>query len=209
MPLRRPPEKKLSPERQKLFWREYDAGRIKESTKRVLDRTMGTGSRKPVYASPSMMGTVRNFRTRKDMLRHIQKFARTNKIGTQTKFETFEFQPTQILAVDRKNLRTLERVYRAPSVARILDANAETVFGTLSNSHFGRKFLERMQKKRARLQDMQSAVRRALLEIDEKILPKIGFDPSESNILVLDFDPKTKKPLIAIVDHGYSIQLSC
>jgi len=201
MPLRRPPQKKLSPAQQKWFWENYDAGKIKEKRERILDKTFGADSRKPVYASPSMMGTVREFADKEHMAEHIGRVSRINRLGSQTKFKTFEFQPTQILAVDRKNLRTLERVYRAPNAARILGSYKWNRF----NSPFGRVFLKRMQKKEAGFKGMKMAVQKTLLEIYEKISSKIGFDDSETNILVLDYDPETKKPLIAIVDHGLSI----
>jgi hypothetical protein len=193
--VRRPPEKKLSPEQRRQFWGRFGAGEIKENNKRLF----ASGWRRaPVFASPSLMGTVRKFSSREDLLEHIKSVSRMNRFGMQTKFETFEFQPTQILALDRKNLQTLERVYRAPNGRQILEENPENGFG----SPFGKQFWRKMQQKGVGLEELKKAFNNAYTEIWTKIY--VHFDLQRTNILVLDFDPKTKKPLIAIVDHGRS-----
>ncbi len=161
MPLRRPPEKKLSPARQKWFWEQYNAGKIREDPKRQFTREK---TRMPVYAIPSLMGTVRRFSMRKHLLAHIRRASRINRFGTQTKFETFEFQPTQILAIDKKNLRTLERVYRAPNLKQIFYGNPENCFG----SPFGKQFWRKMQEKGVSLVELRVALSDAYYEIKTK-----------------------------------------
>jgi hypothetical protein len=202
MMLRRPPQKKLSSEQRRQFWKKYAVGEIKENKKRQFTRNR---SRMPVYASPTLMGTVRRFRSKKDLLEHIKIVSKINRLGIQTKFETFEFQPTQILAIDRKKLQTVERVYRAPNTRQILEENPENGFG----SPFGKQFWRRMQQKGVSLEELRKALNDANNEISTKILhnPQApSFDFFNQNILLLDFDPETKKPLIAIVDHGNSMR---
>jgi len=199
MALRRPPAKKLSPAQQKAFWENYNAGRIRENTKR---RFMSVKSRSPVFASAGLMGTIRKFENRQAMLMHIRAVSRMNRIGTGKKFVHFDFQPTQILALDKKNLRTLERVYRAPNIFQVTIGASE-----IAKSPFGRQFLRRMQEKKVSIEEVQDALLVAKKELFQEFAQKnaLDYDFAESNILVLDYNPETKKPLIAIIDHGYSM----
>ncbi|MBN1940709.1 MAG: hypothetical protein JW772_00845 [Candidatus Diapherotrites archaeon] len=191
--LRRPPKKKLSRERQKAFWEKYDAGKVKPDARRQF--ILGSlRYRAPVKASATMMGTVRTFEDSAGLRAHLKLVERINKVGKRTKFSYFVFHPTQILSADRKNLRTLERVYRAPNMLQLL--------GRQFNSPFIESFMKKMGQKKVGMAELRTQLERARKEIRRKIGRE--FDDDLTNFLVLDYDPATKKPLIVFVDHGHS-----
>ncbi len=73
-------------------------------------------------------------------------------------------------------------------------------------SPFGKMFLKKMRLKGVKITEIKAILRNARSEIRNKIWKNVTFDSNDTNILILDFDPITKKPLIAIVDHGASEQ---
>jgi hypothetical protein len=63
-----------------------------------------------------------------------------------------------------------------------------------------------VKKKGVSINELRSAVEAAWGEVLESIeRGGIAFDYASSNCLVLDYNPKSKKVLLAIVDHGGSV----
>jgi hypothetical protein len=131
--LRKIGSKKISKPKIKQFWKDFDTGKKDHSqctfkqdgTKRTKPRPpyfnlSGTWTRKPFVVSPGLLGTVRTFKSRIELINFIKRFNKTNKLANLT-FQNFTFQPTEILAIDRKNLRILEKVYPATTVSNILN----------------------------------------------------------------------------------------
>ena len=142
----------------------------------------------------STLGTVRTFFSQEDFRLYIQKVNRTNQLGSKTRFEHFHFQPTQLFAVDRKGRRVIERTYLAPSVSDILRDE-------LSDSRYGKKFDNGMRENKVNSAELKMNLIKAVIELKERVWKQTHYDSHQTNLLVLDYDPKTKKPTIAIVDH--------
>lgn len=178
--------------------------RLKQRTSAGLTgkpkKTSRYQSRKFIPVSPNTMGTIRQFETRKELKWHIDLVRKTNQLFS-AKHQLFEFVPTQIFLVDKNEARTVERAFRAPNIRNILFSSPRQFF----NSDFGKSFLRKMEKKGVKLEELRNALKKASDEINTIASQYVRpIDTNKSNILVLDFDPVSKKPLIAIVDHGYS-----
>jgi hypothetical protein len=65
---------------------------------------------------------------------------------------------------------------------------------------------KRMREKGVALDRLRSALGDAFAELREKMPFAWESELHLSNVLVLDFDPKTNKPLLAFIDHGFSVQ---
>lgn len=203
------PKKHVDSKRIKQFWMDYDLGKRragKERVERMGGRFSSHRSRGPVAVSPSLLGTVRNFRSRKFLQVFLQNVHCLNNFFSDRKQEHFVFQPLQVLHVDLGKLRVLERVYRSPNVYQLL-------YDTPSPDSYGgmlcRKLFDRLEKKGVSRKELNSAVQKAYAEYLSIIVPKIlsshfNLDVHELNVLVLDYDPETKKVLLAQVDHGLS-----
>ncbi len=210
MPFYRPPNKKPTSEQVARFWTDWSEGKRRrtgrKSQKPWFDQS-GFRKRVPVKVTPTLLGTVRTFENRKYLRQHLRYVTAVNKFFRKAKFRYFEFQPTQIFSVDRKNLRTLERVYPAPNAFSIKSAGEGSLL-------YGKWLSRRLRKKNVPFQaflgilgEALTEFRRTAFDAASDVAPRnrlYGIDVSDSNILVLDYDPVQKKVLLSFVDHGLS-----
>ncbi len=218
-PKRKPRMVKLSPRQETLFWAEFDAGkrfsqRKTRSKKPWFDQT-GARNRQPVWVNLHSIGTVRKFSSREKLQEHLDKVKAVNKFGQKIRFQHFDFVPTQIVAVDRKNFRTLERAYKAPSLSDVSEATKDWYGSTPDGKHFttqhfddlqkmslyGPAFIRRMREKKVSLPALHAALSRTSAEIYRKIHKPFQVDTADTNLIVLDYNPKTDRPKIMLVDH--------
>jgi hypothetical protein len=200
----------------KQFWTDFDAGKKehgifvtkKDGSTRIKPRPPyfhvdSPWKRKPVTVTQGVLGTVRTFLSVDNLRMFVNRVNRTNKLA-KTQFQHFILQPTEILAIDRKNLRILERAYPAT----VLD-NAINLKSTKEETRYS-WILKRKLKglPRAKLQKIKIAIETGYKEYRKTLLKEnIMTDFESPNILVIDFDLKTMKPILAQIDHGGSRQI--
>jgi len=105
------PRKRLIAKQKRAFWEDFDAGL---RTRKSLGQK--NNPRPFLAVTKSTAGTVREFRNGEDMLKELRLMRGLAKEIMERKPRSFELQPVEILALDAKNLRWLERVYPAPTV---------------------------------------------------------------------------------------------
>ncbi len=100
------------------------------------------------------------------------------------------------MGVDRKNCRLIERGYLAPS---ILDIKTRS-----KNRYMGR-FMRIMKEKGVDIHELVERIDLAYRELDGMKSGERFWDLHDENVLVLDFDPVTKKPTLVVIDHSILI----
>lgn len=216
----RPPFKVVSGERLQSFWADYDTGgrrsRRRHEKKDPFNRKpffvqegtpQGRHTQEPVWVTPTVLGVVRTFYSAGDIDYFLERVGRANRVLSDRSVPSVEFQPLQILGVDRDRLRLVERAYRGPSIADVLDSNPRTHFNSLYGSVFWKKMMKKYAHPERMLPDIRLALTLARAEISlavQRARPPFWIDQDHTNFVVLDYNPRTKKPLIAVVDHGGS-----
>jgi len=190
--------KPLQKKEQAAFWKRFDSGKVKQLEKRAFVKFK---KRAPVFIDYHRLGVIHRFRSAEALEYHIECVRRLNNAASQTRFRTFLFQPTRILSIDETNLRTLEQVHHGPDIYTLTSTNPNF----RQQNVFFRKFALAMKKKGVELSEVQKAAETANHEFLSWRRGEIAFDRAQRNILVLDYNPKTKKPLLAVVAHGFSI----
>lgn len=185
---------KISLAEAKAFWEKLDQMPKKSNRPSFVKHK----PLKPFSVLGKVVGTVKSFPTIHQLREHLRLVNAINKLGKKTSFESFEFVPLQILGIDRKNCRTLERAFMRPTMANIVYRSSPGL--GLKDNLYGETFEKRMKLKGVKLEEVEESLRKAHAEIREKIFSEINFDFRESNIIVVDYDKQTKKPLLAIID---------
>ena len=213
---------KARPTRRKMlaFWREHAAGRRRSQTRRDHPREyeldakgfmrrvrwfgqQGYKRREPEWYDHHTLGVVRQYDSKGDLDSELQRISRMNQMAKKSPFKHFALYPIEILGVHRATLRLVERVHRAPNVAELVAIES---WEELPYRHlYGIEFIRRMRSKGIALHDLQEKVRVAFDElrdfVNEKKLP---LDFRATNLLVVDYDVRTQKPVIQIIDVGHS-----
>ena len=225
MPFRILRERPVPEERLKAFWRDYDAGKRRSTTRsrsndpRELPKAWfdQTGERKhepmAVSLAPPLPGRVRGFYSQSHLAAYLAAAEFCNDVGKTGDLKFAVLQPTHILGVDRPNFRLVERVFHAPTVDNVLSNAGGSLSGV---SLYGKPFEDKMKLKgfdlsgRKNFEKLRSDVRRAYSELREALVgtfvikhkgdPTV-FDFKEHNFLVLDYAPETGKVLLAVVDY--------
>lgn len=157
-------------------------------------------NRQPLRIGASTLGTVRSFKSLHDFNRHLVRMKSVNRIGEKETFTHFEFMPTNVFYADPDTLTTIEQVYRGPTAEGILKYGLEAHYA----SRYGPVLIRRMLSKGANFAELKEAVSEAVREVETKIISRVFTDPNPGNILILDYNPESKKVLLAIIDHGFS-----
>lgn len=192
-------DRKLLP----AFWREHDEGKRRRTQKRVeqiaIKRNLTSGryfdanwGKEPVWVTLTILGTVRRFISWRNLTRYIKAVVRVNRWGTTQPHRSFIYVPHQIIDIDHKNNRILERVYLSPSIERV-----KLAVDVLYSANLKRKLAGRNLTK----EQINQSLRMAVDEIYETG-PAEFEDRHPFNIVVHDFDKKTGLPLITIVDYS-------
>jgi|SRR3989338_7153246 len=195
--MRLKPVSKLPLEKQRSFWRKVDSGALRENPKRAFFHSKPNA---PIFVSPHTVGHIRRFNSREDLARFIGKVNSTNKFIFGQEFDFCEFEPTQLLSIDRKNLRMLEVAHIAPNVSQVLHPERPQ-----NDTPYARRFWKKMRQKFDgwKPKDIRELLKKKLeyayFQIERQFQGAV--DVNESNLLVLDFDFETGKPVLAIIDH--------
>ncbi len=208
--------KRVAPTKIKQFWTDFDAGKKehgqvvikKDGTKRIKPRPPyfhvdSPWKRKPVTVTQGVLGTVRTFVSTDSLRMFVNRVNRTNKLA-KMRFQHFIFQPTEILAIDRKNLRILERGYPATALDNAINLkskSADTRYSWILKRKLRGLSENKLQQVKIAIENGYTEYRIALMR--ENIMT----DFQSPNILVTDFNLKTMKPTLAQIDHGGSRQI--
>jgi len=183
-----PPEKQPSQARLEAFWKDFEAG------KRIGERLTPSRGRKVIAVTPTVLGTVRRFKSVAEAENYARKadtFLTTIKRANP---KNFELLPIQFFGIKGKNL--LERVYLAPTVSDF----------QLKEGRYINWFIERMKNKGISYKEANKASNKACDELGVIVKKHhLNIDTNATNVLVLDYDPKTRKILFGLIDVGGSI----
>ena len=185
------------------FWKRHSNGKI-NSRQLVLNRV-----RRYYAISPTILGTVRRFPNALDLREYIGHATSSVKKINALKPKNFELMPAQVLDIDYKKNYALERVYQRPSVEQVLGEKRIKIFVDLKKEEnfekqsmpFLNSFKARMQEKGIKFEEVKKSVKKAFIEFERKA-EKLGLniDSHNSNILVIDYNPGTKKVVFAVID---------
>lgn len=183
--------KMLSPQKAKLFWGEYDAGKrhgyesfaqvpgfnpnedihrklaTEKKPRSTKFETVVNRARSPLRVDNHTLGTVRNYMSAKYLRWTIILINKINALGRTTKFKHLEFVPTKIIAIDRRKNRTLEQVHIGADVNVIMNSNS---FEDLSKkSRYGRFLAKKIQETGISFGDFKQQSILAHAELADKI----------------------------------------
>lgn len=216
-------EKHPTPEQIRQFWKDFDAEknavpgfrqkgrrRTRSETRakqkgRNFERQQPFGA-EPVWVTPTLIGRVRQFQNQQQLDAYINHFTTINRMASQKKFDYFDFLPGKIWNIQHANPagpRALERAFLAPSVFQLVQAgkkmpNVSSVSNVSFFSLYGKSFERKMKQKEVSLNKIVNYTNYAMGEIQDFFGP-IGIRINESQVLVVDFKPKTGKPLLTIL----------
>lgn len=185
------PTKKLDRKYIRDFWKNW------QKPERARKKLFLSG-REVLRVSPTTLGTVRKFRTTEEARAYVRNTMLIEKTIMDEKPKTFELQPVQFFS--RKDSLLLEGVYRGP------DVNA-FMFPELKEPRYLESLKKRLKRKGIDLDKkevflkIKKIVSKAYEELLRIEVAKMPIATEACNLLFLDFDPKTKKVLFAIVDH--------
>ncbi len=182
------------------FWESYDARTHPTAAekKRVFNPFSGFRHRYPVRVFHSMLGVVRGFKSNAGLSTFEENVARTNHFLTEKKFKHFVYQPMQVLFADRERCRIVERVFPGINLEQVKElANSRN-----ATNYHQKKFLERMADKGVSIRELERAAEKAYEEL-LPFYPKVVTDKHPSNVIILDYNPKTKRCLLTLVDQEW------
>jgi len=176
------------------FWEAFESGE-----KRGGQLADYTWKRKAFSLSPTSLATVRSFRTPVEALQYQKNSDKFRQEIMKKKPKHFTLQLVQFF--DRKGDHLLERVYTGPNLVDFSDSVGR-YYGFLK---------QRLKKKGIDLDDpkqfteMNKKLGKAFKELEGLFFPlsKHGNGLDDVNTLILDYDPKTKKFLLALIDHEH------
>ncbi len=186
------------------FWTAYDQGQRRRSEKRSQEKGRSfvfhsRNYREPVAVTTTKLGTVREFETPNDMQQFLETVLRLNKTATQQQFQHFEFKPLSILGTDPKRLRLVETAFLGPPMYSVLRYSPAERFNAL----YGGRIARKLKQHDISIEKFRKQLNAAFSELVQ-LQKKTPFELHIGNIVVCDINPHTKKPVLAIVDHGHS-----
>jgi len=173
------------------FWENYLQNKIRK-------KEIRTGyTLKTVYkTSPSTMGIVREFPNPQYFQEYLSNAKEIRQKIMKCKPQYFEIQPIQIISTHHTNLRNyiMERVYPSMSIFAIRHV-------TQPQNNLMKMFLRKMKNKNVNFKELKQETEKGLDELSQLLAKnKINCSVPANNVLVLDYNPKTKKVLFGIVD---------
>ena len=183
------PQKKIARERLNAFWRDYKKGK---RVRKLISPYSKYNNRQVIAVTKTVIGTVRVFRSETGAKEYAKITKGVFESIKKANPKTFELHPIQILDIRGKNV--LERVYLTPS---ILDIKCSW----FENRKYLTDFVKRINKKGIPLKKIEEKIYEAYMELQSiRVEKALNFDHGENNVLVLDYNPKTKKVLLGLVD---------
>jgi len=179
--------KKLSKVQLTSFWQDYESGL------RVRKRLTKLRRRRVVAVTPNVLGVVRHFADARAAKNYVRIAKKVFGVVQGAKPERFTLLPTQIFG--KKGTNILERVYRAPS---LLDINVPSMSG-----RYYKTLETRLKKKGVSIAQIRSEAKEAMGELEKILTEKQLIDKIDlnlNNVLVLDYNPQTKKFLFSLID---------
>jgi hypothetical protein len=188
--------KKVKPELIEKFWREWEeqhAREPKEEDKR-RERLASKPWTRTVWAlSPSVAVTVRRFRSEEFAKKYMESQREIEKTIIK-KINPVHFSLLPVQFFGRRGPNILERVFPGPDVFHF----------EYKDGRYYRALKRRLKRRGINLDDpkdyrlVERAALRALGELTKKYRRIAVIDV---NVIFLDYDPRTRKALLAIVDH--------
>ena len=191
--------KKVKSEYIKKFWREWD----KPDKAKKLLIVNSEWHRKVWAVSPTVLATVRIF-TGKNSNKEARMYVKNSRVFEKrimsAKPEKFVLQPVEFLGSNEGKL--LERVYRGVDLNHLKLKKSTPRYLASLKRRLKRKGID--LEKESDFLRVNKAAEEAFEEINKILKTKLKekLPILRVNCLLLDFDPKTGKVLIASVDHG-------
>ncbi len=185
-------EKQIDKKYIKQFWKDWQKP---EKTKKTLIPD-SHWTRTVLRVSPTVLGTVRRFKNAKEARRYIKNSKENETQIIEANPKLFVLQPIQFLS--KKGNLVLERVYTGPDCINFY----------LKKGRYFSALKRRLRIKGINLDqekdfsNVKKHLERALDELQKIIyFKKIYITINDVNYLLLDFDQKTKKFILGIIDH--------
>jgi hypothetical protein len=206
--------RRKTPTRQQLdkFWEEKN---IRTSTRRKPENPKGQRQwfdqwgvrvREPAWVTPTLVGTIRTFTTQTRVREFLEYVTIINRFIGKKKSKSYEILKMQVIDANIEKHRILERAYMGPNVQEVTTCASYEKLA--KQSLYGKILARKMIQKNVPYEELREWVLAAYRSLHDDILPiyykLLKFDFQEQNVLVVDYNPATNKPLFAIVDHGRS-----
>ncbi len=180
--------KKVKPDYVKKFWREWKSP--EKVGKHLLPKTCW--GRKVWALSLTTLVTVRRFSNKTNAKIYVKKSKAIERKIMKANPQHFVLQPIQFFGIRRGQV--LERVYPGSNYMHLNAARKDIV-------RYKNLLQRKLKRKGTSIQKADKMIGVAVKEL-QKIQQENNILPAyKSNILVLDFDPKTGKTMLAIIDH--------
>lgn len=188
------PHKRVRLEQIEATWREL-SGRIS----RQITSETSFWKRKYFALSPTVLATVRRFYNHTLARKYIENSVQLEQRLMGLNPKHFVVQPVQFFSVNGSNV--LERVYPGPNARDFLLNIRDSKFFNLLKSRLKRKGIDLdLGQHFEMVKESLQKARHEFLETVEGM--KMGNSASTAyfNIVLLDFDPQSRKVLLAFVD---------
>lgn len=197
--------KKPTRETIEQFWKKYDETRhptVAEKKRQFYDNK----ARHPVRVGASTLGTVRKFHAGYALQEYLRRVSLFNKIFVESSnsFKWFSARPIEVLGIDLEKNRTIERVQNGINLIQLMEYADGYHTRKKSLNYTEKKFWDRMIRKQVNPLEMEQIAQRAYLELCACVEGNRYLDTHLSNIIILDYNPKTKRCLLTLVDPGLS-----
>ncbi len=166
--------------------------------------SFGSGKKvRPIKVSKGVYAVERKFSSVNAMRTHIRALRDLRQYCKAKKFSTIEFTPSFVQSVDTTTHRTLEQVFFAPNLNQIIN-NFRTIQDV---SPYGKLFLRKIKKHGLTNAQLTTKLLQVMLEISDlsselnRRRITINMGEEFDNVLVLDYNPSTKKFVVAIAGH--------
>ncbi|MFH1390865.1 MAG: hypothetical protein ABIH20_00965 [Candidatus Diapherotrites archaeon] len=180
------------------FWTAHEMGKF-ETQERVLDSTHRAGQR-VVNVRRGVLGTVRDFASKLNLRIYVAIARAVEEVAKKGSFKTFDLIPLEILSVQAKRGRLLERVYPSPNLFQVKEYLKSSKVQSRYHDFFLKRFKEWGISKEELLEKLTAFERNFSGVLKEH---GINYDPNEANILLHDYDPKTGRFLVSLTDYVY------
>lgn len=187
--------KRLSRRTLDFFWEDYHSKEQYFGT-RANKKLHRFHSRRVFAVSPSVLGTVRIFKSPERAREYVRTSGAIVKSVNSRNPKKFRLFRTQIL--DIKGNMVLERVYPRPSLFDL--GNRYPLETEIQSIRYAKQFFDLMKRRGVSRAEIANSSQLAYNELLASIPNSLTFDWTEQNILVLDYQPKTKRFLFGLVN---------
>jgi hypothetical protein len=206
------PHKEISQEKLDLFWKDYF------NKKRIFKKIVSDNGIEVMAVTPTVLGVVKATNNINGVLGYLTKVLEVNKFFAKQKPKTFDLRMNQVLDVKEVaygRYYILERVYPTITCEDILSGDligSALWKNLLQNSYSNRytkPFVNKMLRRNIDFDEFRLAVTEAkdeFIKLSYNLIRShdaktdLYYDLAGRNLLVLDYNPETKKVLFQIID---------